>query len=145
LHIIVRFELELELLEGTLSVKDLAEVWHERYHKVLGITPADNKDGVLQDIHWYAGTVGGSFQGYTIGNIMSAQIYEAALAKDASIAPAISQGNYQPLLQWLQTNLYATGRRYDATTTLKRVTGQELSVEPYFRYLTSKYAELYSL
>lgn len=145
LHIIVRFELELELLEGTLAVKDLAEAWHERYQKALGITPADDKDGVLQDIHWYAGTVGGSFQGYTIGNIMSAQIYEAALAMDATVAPAIDKGDYQPLLSWLQTNLYATGRRYDAPTTLKRVTGQELSVEPYFRYLTNKYSDLYNL
>ncbi|MBM4413444.1 MAG: carboxypeptidase M32 [Chloroflexi bacterium] len=145
LHVIVRFELELELLEGTLAVKDLAEVWQERYQQALGIAPTDDKDGVLQDIHWYAGTVGGAFQGYTIGNIMSAQIYEAALAKDASIAPAIARGDYKPLLTWLQTHLYATGRRYDAPTTFKRVTGQELSIEPYFRYLNSKYAELYSL
>lgn len=145
LHVIVRFELELELLEGTLAVKDLAEVWQERYQQALGIAPTDDKDGVLQDIHWYAGTVGGAFQGYTIGNIMSAQIYEAALAQDPSIAPAIARGDYKPLLSWLQTHLYATGRRYDAPTTLKRVTGQELSIEPYFRYLNSKYAELYSL
>ncbi len=145
LHVIVRFELELALLEGTIAVKDLAEVWQERYQQALGIAPTNDKDGVLQDIHWYAGAVGGAFQGYTIGNIMSAQIYEAALTHDSSIAPAIARGDYKPLLTWLQTHLYATGRRYDAPTTLKRVTGQELSIEPYFRYLNSKYAELYSL
>jgi len=145
LHVIIRFELELGLLEGTLNVGDLAEVWHDKYTSDLGITPKDDKDGVLQDVHWYAGIVGGSFQGYTIGNVMSAQIFEAAQQKDASIAPAIAQGNFQPLLSWLQKNLYATGRRYDAPTTLKRVTGQDLSVEPYFRYLRSKYGELYSL
>ena len=145
LHVIVRFELELALLEGTIAVKDLAEVWQERYQQALGIAPTNDKDGVLQDIHWYAGAVGGAFQGYTIGNIMSAQIYEAALTHDSSIAPAIARGDYKPLLTWLQKHLYATGRRYDAPTTLKRVTGQELSIEPYFRYLNSKYAELYSL
>jgi len=145
LHVITRFELELELLEGTLAVKDLAQVWQERYSQNLGITPSDDRDGVLQDVHWYAGVVGGSFQGYTIGNVMSAQIYEAALAVDPSIAGAIHGGNYAPLLAWLQTNLYATGRRYDAAATLKRVTGSDLSVEPYFRYLRGKYGELYAL
>jgi carboxypeptidase Taq len=108
LHVITRFELELELLEGTSAVKDLAQVWKERYSQNLGITPSDDRDGVLQDVHWYAGVVGGSFQGYTIGNVMSARIYEAALAADPSLASAINGGNYAPLLAWLQTNLYAS-------------------------------------
>lgn len=145
LHVIIRFELELALLEGSLAVKDLAEAWRDRYTRDLGITPPDDRDGVLQDVHWYAGTIGGAFQGYTIGNVMSAQIYEAALASDATIASALAQGNYAPLLGWLQHNLYATGRRYDAPTTLQRVTGSALSVEPYFRYLKAKYAQLYNL
>lgn len=145
LHVIIRFELELELLEGTLKVKDLAHTWKERYHSILGITPPDDKDGVLQDVHWYAGMVGGSFQGYTIGNVMSAQIYDAALASNPTIATDIANGNYRSLLSWLQTNLYATGRRWDAPGTLKRVTGQDLTVAPYFAYLKKKYGELYSL
>jgi carboxypeptidase Taq len=145
LHVIIRFELELALLEGSLAVKDLAEAWRTRYTSDLGITPNDDRDGVLQDVHWYAGTIGGAFQGYTIGNVMSAQIYEAALAGDATIASALGHGDYAPLLGWLQRHLYATGRRYDAPTTLHRVTGSELSVEPYFRYLKAKYAQLYRL
>ncbi|MEY2846524.1 MAG: hypothetical protein RL076_2070 [Chloroflexota bacterium] len=145
LHVIIRFELELELLEGTLAVKDLARAWKERYAAMLGIEPPNDKDGVLQDVHWYAGTIGGSFQGYTIGNVMSAQIYAAALASNPAIATDIATGNYRSLLAWLQTNLYATGRRWDAPGTLKRVTGQELSVAPYFAYLKAKYGELYSL
>jgi carboxypeptidase Taq len=126
LHVIIRFELELELLEGTLAVKDLASAWKERYATVLGIEPPNDKDGVLQDVHWYAGGIGGSFQGYTIGNVMSAQIYAAALASNPTIATDIAAGNYRSLLAWLQTNLYATGRRWDAPGTLKRVTGQDL-------------------
>lgn len=112
---------------------------------IWGITPTDDRDGVLQDVHWYAGTIGGAFQGYTIGNVMSAQIYEAALAGDVTIASGLVQGNYAPLLGWLQHNLYATGRRYDAPTTLHRVTGSPLSVEPYSRYLKAKYGLLYQL
>lgn len=145
LHIIIRFELELAMLEGSIAIKDLAEIWHERYRSDIGMTAPDNRDGVLQDVHWYAGTIGGAFQGYTIGNVMSAQIYEAALAGDAGITPALKAGNYAPLLTWLQQHLYATGRRYDAPTTLKRVTGADLSVEPYFRYLKGKYSGLYGV
>lgn len=145
LHVIIRFELELELLEGTLAVKDLARAWKERYASILGIEPPNDKDGVLQDVHWYAGTIGGSFQGYTIGNVMSAQIYDAAMASNPAIAHDIAAGNYRSLLAWLQTNLYATGRRWDAPGTLKRVTGQDLTVAPYFAYLKKKYGELYSL
>lgn len=145
LHVIIRFELELELLEGTLAVKDLARTWKERYASILGIEPPNDKDGVLQDVHWYAGTIGGSFQGYTIGNVMSAQIYDAALASNPQIAQDIAAGNYRSLLAWLQHNLYATGRRWNAPDTLKRVTGQELSVAPYFAYLRKKYGAIYSL
>ena len=145
LHVIIRFELELELLEGTLAVKDLARTWKERYASTLGIEPPNDKDGVLQDVHWYAGTIGGSFQGYTIGNVMSAQIYDAALANNPAIAQDIATGNYRSLLTWLQQHLYATGRRYNAPDTLKRVTGQELSVIPYFAYLRKKYGAIYSL
>ncbi len=79
LHVMLRFDLELQLLEGSLSVRDLPEAWHERFETDFGITPPDDRDGVLQDVHWYGGAIGGAFQGYTIGNILSAQFYEQAL------------------------------------------------------------------
>ena len=75
LHVMLRFDLELELLEGRLAVKDLPEAWRARFKADFGIAPPDDRDGCLQDVHWYAGTVGGAFQGYTIGNILSAQFY----------------------------------------------------------------------
>ena len=79
LHVMLRFDLELDLLEGRLKVKDLPEAWRARFKADFGIEPPDDRDGCLQDVHWYGGSVGGAFQGYTIGNILSAQFYAAAL------------------------------------------------------------------
>ena len=79
LHVIIRFGLELDLLEGKLSVADLPAAWHARYQESLGLHAPDDRDGVLQDVHWFGGPIGGSFQGYTLGNIMAAQFYAAAL------------------------------------------------------------------
>ena len=92
LHVIIRFGLELDLLEGKLAVRDLAEAWRARYQSDLGISSPDDKDGVLQDVHWYGGFIGGSFQGYTLGNIMGAQFYAAALRARPSIPAEIAQG-----------------------------------------------------
>ncbi len=93
LHVMVRFDLELALLEGTLAVRDLPEAWRERYAADLGIAPPDDRDGVLQDVHWYGGLIGGAFQGYTLGNIMSAQFYDAAVRAHSSIPAEIAQAN----------------------------------------------------
>ena len=81
LHVMLRFDLELDLLEGRLAVKDLPEAWRARFQSDLGIPVPDDKDGVLQDVHWYAGTIGGAFQGYTLGNILSAQFFAAAVQR----------------------------------------------------------------
>ena len=81
LHVMMRFDLELALLEGRLAVKDLPEAWRARFAADFGIAPPDDRDGCLQDVHWYAGAVGGGFQGYTIGNILAAQFYAAALQR----------------------------------------------------------------
>ena len=79
LHVMIRFELELQLLEGSLEIKDLPEAWDARYTSDLGITPPYDRDGVLQDVHWYSGSIGGAFQGYTLGNLLNAQFYEVGL------------------------------------------------------------------
>ncbi len=80
------------MLEGKLAVRDLGDAWNARYESDLGLTPPNDKDGVMQDVHWYGGAVGGSFQCYTIGNILSAQIYEAAVSAKPGIVSAISRG-----------------------------------------------------
>jgi len=144
LHVMLRFGLELELLEGNLAVRDLPEAWRERFQADLGIAPPDDRDGVLQDVHWYAGKIGGAFQGYTLGNIMSAQFFDAALQAHPEILDEIEAGEFGTLHGWLVENVYRHGRKYTPSELVERVTGGPLSVEPYIRYLRTKYGELYT-
>lgn len=145
LHVMIRFELELELLEGRLSIRDLPEAWNERYRQYLGIVPRNDSEGVMQDVHWYSGTIGGMFQGYTLGNLISAQLYETALKTHPEIPVDIERGNFQSLHHWLQENIYCHGRKYTATELLENVTGTPLSIEPFMTYIRSKFGELYKL
>jgi carboxypeptidase Taq len=145
LHVIIRFELELALLEGSLKVKDLPEAWRASYTTALGITPPDDRDGVMQDVHWYAGFVGGSFQGYTIGNILSAQFYDEALKAHPDIPDQIRQGQFGTLHEWMRANIYQPGSKYIAPELIERATGGPLRIEPYIGYLRRKYGELYQL
>jgi carboxypeptidase Taq len=145
LHIMLRFELELDLLEGNLAVSDLPNVWQDRFERDLGIRPPDDRDGVLQDVHWYAGTIGGAFQGYSLGNILSAQFYNAALQANPEIPQELSQGRFVGLLSWLQANIYQPGRKFTASELVERVTGGPISIEPYIQYLQTKYGKLYTI
>jgi len=145
LHVMLRFDLELDLLTGHLAIRDLPEAWRERFSADLGIVPPDDRDGMLQDVHWYAGVIGGSFQGYTLGNIMSTQFFEAALQAHPGIATEIKAGEFATLHGWLKEQIYQHGRKYTAPELIERVTGGPLSIEPYIRYLRSKYSELYEL
>lgn len=145
LHVMLRFDLELELLEGRLKVRDLPEAWRARFKADFGITPPDDRDGCLQDVHWYAGTVGGAFQSYTIGNILSAQFYAAALKAYPQIPDEISKGEFATLHGWLKERLYRHGRKYGPDEIVRRATGKGMSIAPYVAYLRGKYGELYAL
>lgn len=145
LHVMIRFDLELEMLEGTLAVRDLPEAWNERYRNDLGIAPTNDSEGVMQDVHWYTGLIGGMFQGYTLGNLISAQFFEAALKADPEIPSGIEQGNVNTLHNWLKENIYQHGRKYTAAELIDRVTGKPLSIDPFIRYIQRKYGELYTL
>jgi carboxypeptidase Taq len=145
LHVMMRFDFELELLEGKLALRDLPEAWWERMKSDLGVTPPDDRDGVLQDVHWYAGTIGGAFQGYTIGNVLSAQFFESATRAHPQIGAEIAAGEFGTLHGWLKQNVYQHGRKYTAAELVERATGGPLSFEPYIRYLREKYGELYDL
>ena len=145
LHVMIRFGLELQLLEGKLSVRDLPEAWRERYKSDLGIASPDDRDGVLQDVHWFGGQIGGVFQGYTLGNILSAQFYESARKAQPEIPDQIARGEFGTLHGWLKENIYQHGSKFTANEIVKRATGQELTIEPYIRYLRGKYGELYKL
>jgi carboxypeptidase Taq len=143
LHIMLRFDFELALLEGRLAVCDLPEAWCERFEADLGIVPPDDRDGVLQDVHWFDGVIGGAFQGYTLGNILSAQFFEAALEAHPEIETEIREGKFDTLHGWLKENVYQHGSKYTASELVERAAGGPMSVEPYVRYLRAKYGELY--
>jgi carboxypeptidase Taq len=145
LHIMQRFDFELDLLEGRLAVRDLPEAWRERFKTDLGIVPPDDRDGVLQDVHWYGGIIGGVFQGYTLGNILSAQFFELALQAHPTIPTEIKEGEFGTLYNWLKESIYQHGQKYTASELIERVTGGPLSIKPYLCYLRSKYGELYQL
>lgn len=145
LHIMIRFDLERALLEGKLAVRDLRDAWNARYEFDLGLTPPNDKDGVLQDVHWYGGTIGGSFQGYTIGNILSAQLFEAAVSANPGISGAIGHGEFGDLRNWLGHNLHRFGRQHTGPEVARRALGADISTEPYLRYLKHKYGAIYGL
>jgi carboxypeptidase Taq len=145
LHIMMRFDLELELLEGHLQVKDLPEAWRERMQADFGLIPTDDRDGCLQDVHWYTGAIGGGFQSYTIGNILSAQFYAAATKAHPEIPNEIASGEFCTLHDWLRTHVYQYGRKFKPTELVERATGGEMNLGPYLCYLRAKYGEFYRL
>lgn len=145
LHVAIRFDLELAMLEGKLEVRDLPEAWNERYKSDLGILPANDSQGAMQDVHWFCGTVGGMFQSYTLGNLMGAQFYEAAIKINPEIPVAIERGNFNMLYHWLKENIYQHGRKYTAEEIIKRVTGAPLSVNPFIDYIRNKYGRIYEI
>jgi carboxypeptidase Taq len=145
LHVMLRFDLELDLLEGRLKVKDLPEAWRARFVEDFGIAAPDDRDGCLQDVHWYGGSVGGAFQGYTIGNILSAQFYAAALKAHPEIPQEIARGEFGTLHAWLTKKLYRHGRKFGPDEIVKRATGKAMTIAPYMAYLRNKYGELYRL
>jgi carboxypeptidase Taq len=138
LHIMLRVEIEAELIGGTLKVADIPEAWNAAMRRDLGLTPPGDADGCLQDIHWSSGMFG-SFCTYTIGNVMGAQLFERAMAEEG-VAEAFGRGDYAPLHAWLKEHVWRHGRRFTRDEILERATGRALEVEPYLRHLTTRYA-----
>ncbi|MGE4169095.1 MAG: carboxypeptidase M32 [Candidatus Margulisiibacteriota bacterium] len=143
LHILIRFELELALISGELAVADLPEAWNTAYEKTLGIRPTSNATGVLQDVHWSMGAIG-YFPTYTLGNLYSAQLFEAAKSAIPTLETSIQNGQLAPLTQWLRTHVHAKGRQLGAEALVRGITGSGLSIQPFMTYLTSKFDGIYS-
>jgi carboxypeptidase Taq len=144
LHVMVRFEVELALLEGSLKIKELPEAWNEKYQEYLGITPPDDARGCLQDVHWSFGLIG-YFPTYTLGNIMSVQLFEAAKKAHPSIEQDMTEGRFDMLFTWLRENVHEHGSRYLPQDLLKRATGSTLDSAPYIAYLNNKFRSLYGV
>ncbi len=138
MHIILRFELEQELIAGRLSTADLPDAWNARFEEYLALSVPDDRLGVLQDVHWSGGMIG-YFPTYQLGNVMSVQIWEAAKAALPAVEERFEKGDFAELGEWLRENLYSLGRKLTPKETLERVVGGPLDPEPYLRYLRSKY------
>ncbi len=139
LHIILRFELERELLAGTVAVRDLPEVWNTRMKEYLGVDVPDDARGVLQDMHWSVGLFG-YFPTYQLGNVISVQIWERARAELGDLQDQFARGEFSSLREWLCEQIYRHGSTYPPRELLKRVTGSDLDPEPYLEYLRTKFA-----
>ncbi len=144
LHIMIRFELELALLEGGLAVEDLPEAWNAKYQDYLGVTPPDDALGCLQDIHWAIGMFG-YFPTYTLGNLISVQLYEAAVTALPTLETDIERGEFAGLLGWLREHIHSHGSRYEPAELLRRATGSDLDAGPYIAYLNRKFRDLYGV
>ena len=143
-HIFIRFELELSLLRDQLRVDDLAAAWNDRYRELLGLEITDDVDGVLQDIHWAWGEFG-YFPTYTVGNLYSASLFEAAKRAIPDFIASIEQGNLAPLREWLRVNVHQWGRIDEAEAIVRRATGSGLVVDDFTTYLRRKFESLYAV
>ena len=143
-HIMLRCEIEARLVDGSLEVEDLPEAWNAGMREYLGVDVPDNAHGVLQDVHWSSGQIG-TFCNYTIGNVMAAQLFDAATAADPGVAAALDDADYAPLRDWLTENVARHGRRFTRDELLERATGRALDPAPYLAHLKTKYSDIYAL
>jgi carboxypeptidase Taq len=139
LHIILRFELEQELLAGAVAVRDLPEIWNTRMKEYLGVDVTDDAHGVLQDMHWAIGLFG-YFPTYQLGNVVSVQIWDLARAELGDLEEDFARGEFARLREWLREQIYRHGSRYPLRELLQRVTGSDLDPAPYLQYLRTKFA-----
>jgi carboxypeptidase Taq len=139
LHIILRFELEQELIEGRLAVADLPQAWNAGMEEYLGLEVPDDARGVLQDMHWAGGSLG-YFPTYALGNVISVQIWERALEDLGDLDERFERGEFGDLRGWLREHLYVLGAKFTPQETIERVTGSRIDAKPYVRYLREKLA-----
>jgi carboxypeptidase Taq len=142
-HVMIRYEIEKALLDGSINTKDVAGIWNELYKRYLGVTVTDDNHGFLQDIHWSHGSIG-YFATYSTGSLYAAQLYAAACQQTPGLEAQIGQGNTSGLLQWLNKNIYAYGRLYTSEELCKKATGQYLNAQYFIDYATAKYQNAYS-
>ena len=144
LHIMLRFDLELSLLDGAVGVDDLPARWNEKMEDYLGVVPDNDANGVLQDTHWSSGLFG-YFPTYATGNVLSVQLFEAAVGDRPEIPDEMERGEFGALLGWLRENIHRHGSRYEPDELIERATGRPCETAPYLGYLQKKFGELYGL
>ncbi|MGL5822299.1 MAG: carboxypeptidase M32 [Sarcina sp.] len=144
LHIIIRYEIEKALINGTLEVEDVKEEWNKKYKEYLGIEPTDDSIGILQDMHWSDGSFG-YFPSYSLGNLYSAQIFAKLKEEEPNLMKQIENGNLNVVYDWLKENVHQYGATYTASELIQKITGEELQVKYFLEYINKKYTKIYNL
>jgi len=137
-HVMVRYQLEKALIEGDLKLAELSAAWNEGTQRLLGLTPPSDREGCLQDLHWYDGAWG-YFPTYTLGAMTAAQLFDAAKRADSTIVDGIERGDFQPLMIWLGANVHAKGASVPAQEVLRQATGRPLDAEVFKNHLRARY------
>ncbi|MHA2008344.1 MAG: carboxypeptidase M32 [Promethearchaeota archaeon] len=144
LHIILRFELERELMDSSIKVSELPEMWNSSFEDLLGIMPPNDTQGVLQDVHWSGGLIG-YFPTYFLGNLYAAQIYNDILNKNPQLPDDYKRGEFSNLLSYLRENIHQHGSKFRADEMIKRVTGEDLNSDYFLKYIENKFKPIYRL
>ncbi len=143
-HVMIRYEIEKAVIEGSVQTADLPALWKEQYARYLGITPPDDLTGILQDVHWSHGSFG-YFPTYSLGSFYAAQLFEEAQKQVPALLTAIEGGKFSDLLHWLRTNVHYHGRRYTSEELCNRITGRGLDFDAFMNYAKQKYGGIYGL
>jgi carboxypeptidase Taq len=143
LHIVLRYEIERDLVRGDLDVSEVPAVWNEKMEEYLGVTPENDAEGCLQDIHWSYGNFG-YFPTYSLGSAMAAQVYDAASA-DVDVADRAREGEFGALREWLRENVHTYGKRLETDDLVREATGSRFTADPFVDYVTEKYGALYGV
>ena len=138
LHIVIRYKIEKELIEGNIKVKEIPLIWNMYMKKYLGIQPKNNKEGCLQDIHWFDGTFG-YFPTYTLGALYAAQLFAEIRKKIPNLSNQVSKGNFDNLTKWLRYNVHTNGSLRNSEELIKNITGEELNIEYFKKHLINRY------
>jgi carboxypeptidase Taq len=138
MHIILRFELEQDIINNRIELRELPQIWNERMHEYLGVDVPNDAQGVLQDTHWASGLIG-YFSTYLLGTVMSVQIWQKVLEDIPSLEEEIERGEFASLRNWLGEHVHALGRKFSPQDTLARATGSTIDPKPYLAYLRTKY------
>jgi carboxypeptidase Taq len=144
LHIMLRLELEIALMEGSLSAKNAPAAWNAKFKDYLGIVPPDDAKGILQDVHWSSGGFG-YFPTYALGNLVSAQLWERMNSDIKNLEDQVEKAEFSEILTWLRKNLHVYGAKFEPQELVKKVTGSKITPEPYIRYLDTKFKAIYNL
>jgi len=144
LHIMLRMELEIALMEGSMAVKDAPDAWNQKFEEYLGIIPPNDAEGILQDVHWSFGGFG-YFPTYALGNLVSAQLWEKMSEEIKDIEGKVENAEFDVILAWLRENVHVHGAKYEPQELIQKITGSKITPEPHIKYLNSKFGEIYGL